>query len=401
MKILFVTSFYSAITDSVILNKWSPSGMPAITKLYETLFSEKHKFDNIYIDRSANKNDVNQIHNNRFNNQNSILSFSNTTNLKYFTHLKQTFNSILIIRYVYNKICNHNYNLLYVDRANLLVGACLAYFGYDVVLRLHGVNVLFENFSKLSYRIMNPLKLVAMYAPFKCIIATKDGSPSDQFLMKYSRNKSVYTLLNGIDEINNLDLKRNNDLNIPDDLPVFLFVSRLTEDKGIMDLIYTIIALKDYLNDFYTIIVGDGECFDKVKALIDENSLNNILLTGAVNHSLIYEYYNYADVYISLNKIGNLSNTVLEAVNSGKCIITFNACKNSFRDISTINFFKDAALYIDRHDIINQLMLMIVKLIYNPQLIADKKYQILKCKTKLDLWNIRIKKELKLILKHE
>ena len=68
MKILFITSFYSAIKHSIISNKWEPSGMPAIAKMYENLFSKQYKFDNIYIDNSSNKNYIDLLYNKRFNN---------------------------------------------------------------------------------------------------------------------------------------------------------------------------------------------------------------------------------------------------------------------------------------------------------------------------------------------
>ena len=36
-KILFITSFYSGVSDSIINNIWNPKGMPAIVKLLEAL----------------------------------------------------------------------------------------------------------------------------------------------------------------------------------------------------------------------------------------------------------------------------------------------------------------------------------------------------------------------------
>ena len=399
MKILFVTSLYSALKQSIFTNRWQPTGMPAITNLYKKLFSMDYKFDNIYIYNSSNNNTLNILKNKRFNNTKLILGLSNLYKIKFLKHLKNIFNLIVILRNVHTKINEKKYNLIYVDRANLLVGAFLAHLGYNVVLRLHGINMLLENFSKTSYKILNPLKILAMKAPFKCVIASEDGSPSNHFLKKHTNNNNFYTLLNGVDTISSNDLLVNckEEFQIPDNIPVFLFLSRLSEDKGVLDLLDTLIELKDNLTDFYTIIVGDGICFEEINKLIDYYSLKNILLTGAVKHSEIYKYYQVSDVYISLNRIGNLSNTVLEAVNAGKCIITFEPCNISLRDVSTKQFFNNAAIYINRNNLVSELKDAIMKLVNNPSNILNKKEDVLLCKSQLSSWDKRINIELDLI----
>ena len=54
-KILFITSFYSGISDSIINNTWNPKGMPAIYKLLEGLKKSDLKFDYCFINNKNQK----------------------------------------------------------------------------------------------------------------------------------------------------------------------------------------------------------------------------------------------------------------------------------------------------------------------------------------------------------
>ena len=397
MKILFVTSYYSALQKSIEEDSWNPTGMPAIVKLFEGLKKGNIDFEPFFIDRNSKNDEFYQLKNKRFNNKVSVLKISKKFNIKYFQGIGKSYNSLL----VFNKIketCK-DYDVIYVDRANIVTGAFFAFLGKKVVLRLHGVTNFYENYSKLHFRLMNPLKLLCLKAPFEYIICSEDGSPGSQFLNKYTKSDHKVTLLNGVDKLNKKEsiktLKRT--YLIPENMPVFLFLSRLSKDKGIIDFMDVICELQKSRVDFYTIIVGDGECYNEVKKTIKKHSLKNVVLSGSVSHSNIYDYYQVSDIYISLNKIGNLSNTILEAVNTGKCIVTLSKSNKSLKDFSTYEFFNEAALYVNRDNIKETLTKVMMNLIDTPKLIANKKKEVVKCQDKLITWNTRIEKEIKLL----
>lgn len=397
MKILFVTSYYSALQKAIEEDSWNPIGMPAIVKLFEGLKKRNIDFQAFFVDRTSKKNELFKYRNNMFNVNFYVYKISKKLNFKFLRGIGETYNSIFIFNKI-NKIY-HDYDLIYVDRANMVIGAIFALIGKKVILRLHGVTDFYENYSKLYFRLMNPLKLLCLKAPFYQIICTEDGSPGKQFLKKYTKSGHKVTLLNGVDKLNkkkSIKILKKAYL-IPENMPVFLFLSRLSKDKGILDFIDVICELQKSRVDFYTIIVGDGECYKEVEKIIKRYSLKNVLLTGAVSHKNIYDYYQVCDIYISLNKIGNLSNTVLEAVNTGKCIITLSKSNNSFKDFSTYEFFKEAALYVNRDNIKETLTKIMLNLIDTPELIANKKKDVVKCQSKLITWNTRIKKEIKLL----
>lgn len=397
MKILFITSYYSALQKSIEEDNWNPTGMPAIVKLFEGLKKRNIDFELFFIDRNSEKEEFYQLKNKRFDTNVSVLKISKKLNIKYFHGIGKSYNSLL----VYNKIketCGH-YDLIYVDRANIVTGGFFAFLGKKVVLRLHGVSDFYENYSKPHFRLMNPLKSLCLRAPFDYIICSEDGSPGKQFLEKYTKSDHKVTLLNGVDKLNKKESINTlkTDYLIPENMPVFLFLSRLSKDKGIMDFIDVICELQKSRVDFFTLIVGDGEYYKEVEKKIKKHSLKNVLLSGAVCHNNIYDYYQVSDVYISLNKIGNLSNTVLEAVNSGKCIITLSKSNKPLRDFSTNEFFKEAALYVNRDNIKETLTKVMLNLIDTPELIIKKKKEVVSCQSKLITWHTRIEKEIKLL----
>ena len=397
MKILFVTSYYSALQKSFEEDCWNPTGMPAIGKLFEGLNKRGIDFETVFIDRNSKKDEFYQFRNKRFDTDVSIFKIAEKCKIKYIQGIGKSYNSFL----VYNKVIKtcRNYDLIYVDRANIVAGAFFVLAGKRVVLRLHGVTDFLDNFKKLYFRLMNPLKLLCLRAPFISVICSEDGSPGKQFIQKYTKSKLGITLLNGVDrsyKTESLEILKKR-LGIPEDMIVLLFSSRLSRDKGILDFIDVICELQKSRVDFYTIIVGDGECHKEVEHIIVKHSLKNVLLTGVVDHINIYEYYQVSDIYISLNKLGNLSNTVLEAVNAGKCIVTLSKSNRSYKDVSTYEFFKEAALYVNRDSIKESLTKVILKLIATPELIAIKKSDVKKCQSKLVTWNTRIEKEIKLL----
>jgi len=397
MKILFITSFYSALKESVMSNDWNPSGMPAIVKLFEGLKKRTIDFESYFVDRSSNNDECLKIQNKMFNNEVKILKVSKKLNVKFLRSIGESYNSFLIYKKI-KRTCQY-YDVIYVDRANLVIGAFFAFTGKKVVLRLHGVTDFYENYSKLYFRLMNPLKLLCLRAPFDYIICSEDGSPGKQFLKKYTKAKFNITLLNGVDDVRKKRTLESvkKDLSIKEGIPIFLFLSRLSKDKGILEFIKGVVEIQKQGLIFHTVIVGAGKYYKIVKEIIDNEKLENISLTGAVKHSDVYTYFQLCDVYVSLNMIGNLSNTVLEAVNAGKCIITLDKSRSPLRDISTYDFFNTAAIFLNRDNINEELKKVITRLIKDPALIEDRKKEIINCQSKLQTWSQRIDVEINYI----
>jgi glycosyltransferase involved in cell wall biosynthesis len=370
--------------------------MPAITKLFEGLKTENIGFDNIFISRARGKDDHIILKNDMFCNTMHIMSVKKKLDVKYFRIIGESIKSFTFYRKIRGIISNKDYDIIYVDRANIIIGALFAHNGYKVVLRLHGITTYYEYYSKFINRWLNLLKLWSFKAPFKYIICSEDGTPTQQFLAKFSNPKVLSkTLRNGINVIKESGFApiEGKKLNIPKNVPIILFVGRFSKDKGIMEFVNSMINLNHINNTFYAVIIGEGPLYSDVERIVNDAGLTNVKLLGSVNHKEIDFYYHICDIYVSLNMLGNLSNTVLEAVNTENCIITLKKTDNPVKDHATYNFLKDAALYIDRSRIEIKLPELINKLIANPILIQKQQQKIAECKKQLMSWEERIKVE--------
>jgi glycosyltransferase involved in cell wall biosynthesis len=73
------------------------------------------------------------------------------------------------------------------------------------------------------------------------------------------------------------------------------------------------------------LIVGDGEKRSFLEQLARELNLgDHIKFIGAVPYAEVSKYMNSADIFISMNDVSNLGNSVLEAMRCGKCVVVFD-----------------------------------------------------------------------------
>lgn len=85
---------------------------------------------------------------------------------------------------------------------------------------------------------------------------------------------------------------------------VFLFVGRLVEKKGVLDLIETFSSILKFFPDSILLIVGTGPMHKRMKLLAEKLEITkSTLFLGDVGNSQIWEYYKLADYFISLNKV--------------------------------------------------------------------------------------------------
>jgi glycosyltransferase involved in cell wall biosynthesis len=387
MKILFITNFYSGIQNSILNNKWNPEGMPAVYKLFEKLKEKKIYFDNIYF---SDKHPNMMIRNDYLSNKNYI--FQSKKGRLIPNIYSQLLKFLKIILYV------KHYDIIYIDRANVIIGALLTILGRKVILRLHGVNSYFENYKSIFKSCLNIFNILSYRASFESIICTEDGTPGTYFLKKYcNKNSKIYLMLNGVDKVKIRSEINKEALNINQDQLIVTFIGRLDNEKGIWDFIYSIEKLSPK-NMITGLIIGDGLLMKTISSYVKKTKIKNIIFIGAVNHKDINSYLSISDIFISLNRLGNLCNTTLEAIGSEKCIITLNKNTKTFRDYSTHYFLKDSVIYINRNNVVQELSKVLLLLSNNKQLIEIMRQRVIKTKLKLPSWDYRIEKEMKIII---
>ncbi|MDA3904506.1 MAG: glycosyltransferase family 4 protein [Bacteroidales bacterium] len=340
MKIVFILSYYSSFKSSLDRSEWNPEGMPAVSKLFETLVRSNIDFTVFFIDRNSR---LNKIY------AKSIQGFKN----KFFIISKKHFPKP--VRYIYEYqlwqevnnaiVYNSKETLIYCDRANIVVGSLFAYLTkIPVVLRLHGVTTLHFDSSKLKWKLFNFIKYVSFKAPFAKVICSKDGTPGELFIDKYFRKDIGISWLNGVVP-NLIDHKKCLEMKTR----TVLFVSRLDSTKGVNDFLSLAEQLLSKCENIKIVMIGDGPLRDLVLNFCAKTiHPSRFHYLGSIPHETVNQHYLSASFFISFNDLGNLSNTMLEAITNGVIPITLRPCNQTMRDISTYNLLKEVAFFVDR-----------------------------------------------------
>ena len=106
------------------------------------------------------------------------------------------------------------------------------------------------------------------------------------------------------------------------------------------------------------------------------------------------------DIYVSLNREGNLSNANLEAIASNCCMIIPESKKINGIDVFTDELLpRNAVLRIKNSDDIKGLVRLIYNLLLNEKKILETKKELKKIGKSLNDWDLRINHEINILEK--
>ena len=153
---------------------------------------------------------------------------------------------------------------------------------------------------------------------------SEDGSNIKNFKIKYLNKKiKSSTFINGVkknvrhtNHFADIKEKYSNKIKL-------LFVSRLETNKNCDLLINSLANLDGNLKKkIILFVVGSGSQLKHLQNLVKTKKIQSyVKFLGSVSHHKINDIYDISDIFISLNSTGNMSNTCLEAFNSGICCI--------------------------------------------------------------------------------
>lgn len=392
MRILFLTSFYSGLKESVFTGQWDPSGMPAMYKLLEGLKKNQISFDYCFIDKNntgTKQYNIDFFRNNKFYVLGClpVNSLPKVVNKFFFKiiYLKKVFTFLKQIKV-------KEYDAVYLDRANVSAFIVIHYlFRVKGILRLHGIGLQYFKFKqKKAYFYKNLLNLFSYKLPFKYIIASRDGTPTDKFLKEFTNNSSEKAVfLNGVDDTDDIVKKSKPERN---EILQFLFVGRLEKDKGIIEIIESFKNHKDKSKISLTIIGGGS-----LRNYVSESCLGqpHMEFLGTLSHKDVKKNYIDSDVFISFNHLGNISNVVLEAIKYNLLIITFEKDLSLERDVDSNNFLGNNVIYVKRDNAIPLLSNEISNLVNNESLLLNYKSRVQEnLLNKIKSWEDRIEEEI-------
>lgn len=217
-------------------------------------------------------------------------------------------------------------------------GAPVAYiisriYGIPNITRLFGVQSLYPFLSR-------PIRLLSCFdqvLPFKltssALIITNDGTQGNKVAEKLKVPPSRLKFwMNGVDKgmfglsYSKEELgKLRQSLQIKGNSKVILSVSRLVAVKRVDRIIKAVLATVSKNKDVVFVIVGDGSQRQSLENLARGLGVAEyVRFTGAVPREKVPLFMNLGDIFVSLYDESNLGNPLLEALVSGKCIVTLN-----------------------------------------------------------------------------
>jgi glycosyltransferase involved in cell wall biosynthesis len=103
-----------------------------------------------------------------------------------------------------------------------------------------------------------------------------------------------------------------------------LYLGRVTDDKGIMELMQAVKLLKEKNYNFELTVVGDGGFMPDIREFIQNHQIDDtVRLIGAIDDStLVAHYYKSSDIYILPTYHEGFPRTLYEAMIFGTPIIT-------------------------------------------------------------------------------
>lgn len=404
MKVLFVTRLFSGLESTAKSCKWTPTGVPTIYKIIERIaispiqltliwtakdiYSSWNEKNNLRLDIEGLNADVH------------VLSGGNNYP-KFFGHkLRLIFRELKHIFFTLRMYRELKPDLIYIDNANIYVGALLARFTKTpVVFRVMGVYPSMKNVLS-SNRLIHKLMVWCYSSPYRSVICTQDGSGVEQWLgAAISDSVPTHVLINGVDLISK-NANSNTFSKIESNKTVFLFVGKLTAAKGVMEFLKGFILLqKNYPGKVHALIIGVGELSDELHQQVKINNIeNDVTIVSHLPHSKIMEAYKISDIYVSLNRFGNLSVANLEAMKSGMCVVFPKSQLDSFVDLVTDDLIPvDSAVRINSIDDIEDLTKALKYLYLNPD--QQKKYRAMMTKAAsfIPSWEERIENEFNIL----
>ncbi len=337
--------------------RWRPQGAPAIYKMMETLDRGPSEVRFILTSRRAGSEDTSEWKE-RVDKEVGVEGLRNPVCIlageSYFPKWTGRFRGYLcelrqLIR-VARERTRFKPDVAYFDRANVIIAGVMArLFRVPVVLRIMGVTPNMHGFIA-GRRPFERLVRWAYRSPFALVVCTLDGSGGEAW-MKKILHPSVPRLqiFNGV-EISGRPSHMDSRLeSLPRDKAIVLFLGRLEPIKDCDIFIDAALRLwATHRDRLHVLVVGYGSREKELLEKIESAGSGEIFtFIDRLPHSQIAGVFTRADIYVSLNRMGNLSNANLEAMAYGCCIVIPESRPDSGIDVDTDRLIPaDAALRV-------------------------------------------------------
>lgn len=323
MKIFYAVRLFSGLEESVRTKIWQPTGVPTIYKVIEAI--DKGNYSPIlvfvckdnYIAIPYNKSSKlsvrglnNPIH--------IIINYGKRSKFhRYINEIIQTFYLMRLTFYTKPDVC-------YFSNANFIAAALVSRFTkLPVVLRLMGVyppeHMIFERQSVYA-----KIARWAYRSPFALVLCTQDGSGGELWLTRALHpNTRRLLLINGVSEPAKLPEMDQELSRLPENATIVTHIGKLEYEKGVVEFIDGFLRARDRVSgSIHALVIGVGSLDRLLRRKVeDAGAKEDVTFIDRLSHEQIPWVHSLTDVFVSLNRLGNLSNVALEAMRAGCCMV--------------------------------------------------------------------------------
>ncbi len=323
MRVLFLARLFAGLKSGLAKGRWEPGGVPAIYRLIEGLAADRDaELLTVFSVKEPDPRFPEAV-------RQTLPVIGETVILPFATpfgagarRANAAWNETSHTARLLGLAARFKPDVVYANYTNVLPAALLARAGYPVVLRLMGVQSHHRDIAAGKA----PFFRWLMKSRFAHVVCTEDGSDPAALIPKLVRADTPWTVrLNGCDtkalpESEVQAFRAETGLG---GRPVVLFLGRLEAYKGAIEFIEAAIAMLRAVPDGAdVVVVGDGPLRGEMEARVNTAGLaRHVQFAGAQPHARVNLYLNAADIYVSTNMYGNLSNANLEALSAGACLV--------------------------------------------------------------------------------
>lgn len=266
--------------------------------------------------------------------------------------------------------------------------------GVEFYSRFQGTILYPELKNKYTMMINFFFYWLAIKLPAKLIYMGNDGTRGDEVIKKLcGNNKNMRFRIDGIKKVPQFSknyVPKVKKYFIKNEMFTILTVSRLEYWKRVDRIINSLFFIKKKNPNIKLLIIGEGNDKIRLEKISKKLGLiNDITFLGNIPQEIVYNYYKVSDLFVSLYNYSNLCNPILEALQSGRVILSFD--DHSTKGVLFNN--KNAVLVkasINSQELANVILKLILKHKFRQSLsTAAKKY----ADHKLLFWKERMKLE--------
>ena len=375
LRVLSLVRAFGGLKASLAEGKWEPAGVPAIYRLLEGLGADPEvELLNVFTvkEQDARFRQVRRRKLPRIGDA-IVLPYRSWFGLRRASMAMTELEAAARILAIAARFRPH---IIYATYANILPAALLARLGHrGVVLRFMGVVPHHREIAAGSL----PLFRWQLRSPFAHAVCSEDGSDPAAILPRLLAPATPWTVrLNGCDAkaISEEDRRAVRAAHGLGERPVVAFLARLEAYKGCLEFIDAALAvLRTAPDSADFVVIGDGPLRAEMEARVAAAGHGaRVRFTGSQPHGQVGRLVGAADIYVSTNMYGNLSNANLEALAAGACLLLPTSDAAVPLDTVTDKLIPgDVALRYDRARMPQSLAETLHRLLASPAQITERR----------------------------